>query len=316
MNTQSKATLAAAIVIAVGSAGCSSAYTRASAAYAKASGQSTDAVSEAPATAADLCRTSAHMAFLQKRLSPEGSKLFWSEYFEKETATATGLTWKKHCEGIDASGKLFSKGIAALAAYADSLGSLADKGAYDGSEIKDLADSASAIAGSLGNDQVSSAIKPVGGILKTFAGVVVGAYVERTLKDYTVRADPTVQALLDALTAYVDALDKGLHQRAEQLQRQTVSLVEKDAKLLEAPADPVKLVTFYGFAVSVDTEVEKARTTIDGYRSVLKKMKAAHQELTKAGQSGSDEDVKKVLGTIASLLADISSLKGALAGKE
>jgi hypothetical protein len=296
-------------------AGCSAAYTRAAAAYADANSASTDAISTTRSTAADMCLKKARLRYLDGRLKEDEKIDPWNDFFTKKGNATTALSWQEYCQELDKTAELFGLGVAALSDYGAALGALARTGAYDGSNIKDIGDHASSIAGSLGAAEgPAAAIKPAGSIVGSLSAFLFNAVSDHKIKDYVIRADPMVQSLLKALEAYVEALKITLT-TTDDARKVVIKNAEKG--VITPPMDTTKVVQFFQFASSVDDDARRAKQTLDGYIAVMKKMAEAHTKLVNASSdSGTDDDVKNVLGATADLLEQVNTLRPVLTKKE
>lgn len=314
MATHRLAHLAALAGLVAASTGCATPFTGAVAEYASATTGSTGALDTVPSTASRLCRREAHLSYLHRRFKGEPVP-GWVDFYAKDLATTTKLTWKDYCAEIDATGPLFAAGVTAISTYASALGTLAGSGEYKANDISDLANNASSIAGSLGQKSLSGAMQPVGQILQQFAQFFVAAYTDHKIQGYVTRADPTVQVLLDKLIAYVDALQTSLVSVDDTLRQEIEARAEQG--LVGEPGagakvDAARLLELYAFATTMDRDAWKTRSAITGYRNVLGQMKVAHTKLAKAAATDQLAEAKDAISSVATLLTQLHALQGAL----
>jgi hypothetical protein len=205
--------------------------------------------------------------------------------------------------------------VAALAAYGTALAALSKSGEYDGANLKDLGEKASGTAKSLGAAEgPAAAIQPAGNIVAGLATMLFHTVSERKLKGYVLAAEPVVQALLQAMGAYVRALGNTLT-TTDDVRAAVIRRAEKGT--VTSPVDPARLVQFFQLAGQLDDEGRHAREALDGYASVLARMAQAHTALARASADGAGaDDAKNVLGAVADLLEQIKALRVALGNKE
>jgi hypothetical protein len=319
MEIKTLSTLAATLLLTLTTTGCVgiSPYTTATDAWAKASEDGAKSVATAPASAGKLCTKKAQMTYVQKKLTAH-PEVTWSEFYvnAKEGATPT-QSWEAYCKEIEATGKLFNVALGALTQYSSALKALAEAGQYDGSDINSMSASAAAIAGSLGDSNAAAKIKPVGALVATFAGLLLGQYTESRLKEYVIKADPLVKPIFDQLDTYLVALDKEFLEGVESSDRQALLAIETKTFPAGQPVEAPKLMQFfYPLALSFEDDIRQNRAVFGGYRAVIQRMRGAHQDLFDAGKASDPPDVKKALGTISDLLTQLQALKTALATKE
>lgn len=202
--------------------GCAPAgpFTGAAAEYAKVGGESSTALSAAPALLARSCLEAANAEYLQSRLIrlkfetegiplPEGDYLVpWETWLSRAHPTSLKAgSWKEYCGEIDQSGVAFSSAVGALGAYASALGALALGGTYEGVDLGKSVDGVNRTVALLSKSTSgpSTAVGAIGKALDKFAGVVLRERVERDIQGYVQLADPEVQRLIAALRAYVAA---------------------------------------------------------------------------------------------------------------
>jgi hypothetical protein len=316
MEIKTLSTLAATVLLTLTTAGCgANPYTTATDAWAKASEDGAKSVATAPASAGKLCTKKARMTYLEKKLTVR-PEITWSEFYVKPNEGAAP-NWEAYCKGIEATGKLFNVALGALTQYSSALKALAEAGKYDGSDINSMSASAVKIAESLGNDKAAAAIKPVGGLVASFAGLILGQYTESKLKDYVIKADPLVKPIFNQLDAYLVVLDEEFLTGAEGSERQALLAVEGKTFPAGQPVDAPKMMQFfYPLALSFEDDIRQDRAVFGGYHAVIQRMRGAHQDLFDAGKASDPPDVKKALGTISDLLTQLQALKTALATKE
>lgn len=311
-------TCAPACALLLGAAGCGPGpFTRAASSYASANNASTESLSTAPKTAFRICRKKAHVAYLQVRLglmsTPE--PIPWNTWYATAKATEK-QSWEQYCREIESTGKVFSMAVGSLRQYGSALKSLAEGSKYDGADFQSAAEQAGKIATTLESPGVAAAMKPVGTLLGRFAGFLLQDVTEDRIEDYVRRADPIVQPIVEGLEKYVESVEGEL-QLTENAQRQALRALEARSELAgPLPGDPLKLVMFYGFALETEEDMQETRAILDGYRSVLRRLRAAHGLLVKAGGAQQEDDIKKAIGSIFELVTQLQSLNSALAKKE
>jgi len=308
----------AALLVAVASSGCGPGpYNRAAAAYGEATEASAVAIAQAPATADRVCRRKARLAYLQTRLGllETPAPIGWNDWYAGAKATEK-QTWAQHCADLAASGKVFGAALGALRQYASALRSLASAGQYDGADLKTSADGAARIAAALESPEAAAVAKPAGNLVAKFATFLLDDITADQLEDYTRRADPLVQPLVESLERYVESLEAQVS-AAESFQRDTLRALEVRSGLEGPdPADPAKLLAFHAFALIAEEEITETRATLAGYRSVLKRVRIAHTAMVKAGAAGDELEIKKALGSVFELATELQALGTAAAPKE
>jgi hypothetical protein len=311
-------TLAALLATAASGCAGSGAFTRAADAYGKATQASASAIADVPRLADQICRKRARLAYVQNRLGllDAPQRIPWNDWYA--TAKATDKqTFQEYCGELAASGKVFSAALGALSQYAGALRSLAESGKYDGSDLQAVVLGTGTIAGSLGSDAASAAVKPAGSLLGDFATFLLDGITGDKMEDYVRRADPLVQPLVESLEKYVAALGAQVG-AAESFERDTLRALEVRSGLdprgpdAGAPPDTGKLMAFYGLAVTAEVDMQATRDALGGYRRVLQRIRAAHGAMVRAGARGDDADVKKVAGSIAELVGELQALGSAL----
>jgi hypothetical protein len=250
------------------------------------------------AAASTLCRTRARLDFLQKRLQPGaswGSTPYWSEWFAEQRinpSSSKSETWKQHCDRIASVESVYHRALTLLDAYANSLSALGASGSYDGADLRDMANQASGVSKSLGSAPIIG--KTLAGLGEPLTKLADFLLITRTVQEMrtSVRAaNPLVQSVLEALSAYGKSTEAELRDAEARLNDLLVTLEIRTGVVAQqregrknAAVDPADALVFYRFAVETEDAFAGFRSGQESYAGAVADLARSHALLAAAAE--------------------------------
>jgi hypothetical protein len=203
--------------------GCSHPLAERSAQYATLGEKTAAALQPVSSLAHLTCLQTARTEFLQQRLLRLKAESFGKEldagyyidevhWLGKSLATSGSVTWAAYCKEIDQSTAAFRTGLAALSAYAASVGALSDLGRDYHPDWGALFASAEAIEGSLSNpdNRWVKLVPPLTSPIKQLSHLWLSYQAEQSLAATLVEAQPSLDPLILAMQQYLNAVSEQL----------------------------------------------------------------------------------------------------------
>jgi hypothetical protein len=279
-------------------AGCYHGYEKVTADYATLVKQSTIDFSAEFDLALSICQQQNRVYVFQKRLTAVPPSWGHDGFLADELIRLRAPDYvpakeEQNCDGIVKVSTLHQTALRALAAYAHALQALADSDGIFGDSIKDTMTEAAKLATDFSGDTKTKAVSDfataLASPLNELAKLTAGAWATHELKEQIAEADGPVGKLVDALEQYVqitnlqvkylESLQTGVLQTLEQ---QMADQIRQAGKTGAPIYGAVSVADLYALSIQWDRDLRSMRQAQTSYQVVLKKLRNAHSDLSKA----------------------------------
>jgi hypothetical protein len=194
-------------LLAAGALGCVNHYRDAVGSYATVAADSIKSLSSIPTTAVTICQKRALARYFKLHLNVGTSPPPpWEEYYAVEKGADGALSWKDYCGDVQATGKNFAALLTLLTTYSNAMKSLASSGTWDGTSLKTLTNNLSNLAGA--KTSVGQVLSRLASPAQQLGSAIAAKYADIKIPEFARAADGSVQAVLDGLNLYVEAIEK------------------------------------------------------------------------------------------------------------
>jgi hypothetical protein len=318
----------AGFAMAMGPCGCRSfsAYSSATAIFATATTSESTAFKSDVAMADTLCQRRAEFDYIYNRMAGAPAAMNLSGWYATRQFPAFGPdagaeTWKDHCASITAADALASRGMDALAGYAQALQTVADGGSYDGGTLATAATDIGTLVSKIApSSHVGSTVKGVAEPIGTLGSAITEIYVTAKLKAAVSnpKSHDAVKGILSSLMKYEVAVGDELRDAQDQLKEvldgANVRLTPRSDGGLMQP-DPDAVLTLANAWERYDAELRQIAQGLSDHQRVLTDLQQAYEALYKAATSPASEsealdEVRKYVNDIVTILSGVQSAFG------
>jgi hypothetical protein len=270
-----------ALVAAIALAACKpSPMLKATVDFSAASTRTLDEVSHAPSVVVDLCRLTAELDYYEH--SGTSMKTDYHGFFEVEVAQVDGTTtsWRQICTQYRVAGDGFTKGLEALAAYAEALGRVAGDEDASAIELDGLAASVAGVSGELSGQAVAykSAVEGLGGPLSELATMFANHWKAKKVRALVAKADPPFQS---AICQLLDFLEVAREQQLSFARRDLADWVEDQASAFSTRSPAPSLYAVAMIDADLTRRLDRMDRKLAHLSELLRELGKAHATLAK-----------------------------------